>query len=60
MPSIRWSRKRSWRRAIDSTHPEFSGAITESFDAMDGGKEKKDVHGNEVAGMVHGTRLLES
>ena len=42
---------------IDSTHPEFSGAITESFDAIDGGNGEKAMPGNLAEGTVHGTEV---
>ncbi|MGH6857021.1 MAG: S8 family peptidase [Methylocella sp.] len=42
---------------IDSTHPEISGAITESYDAINGGKGEKAARGTEVAGFVHGTEV---
>jgi subtilisin family serine protease len=42
---------------VDSTHPEILGAITESYDAINGGKGEKATPGTEVAGIVHGTEI---
>ena len=42
---------------INSTHPEISGAITGSFDAIDGGNGEKAMPGNAADGMVHGTEV---
>ncbi|MGH6835063.1 MAG: S8 family peptidase [Methylocella sp.] len=42
---------------IDSTHPEISGAITGSYDAIDGGNGKQTLPGNLADGPVHGTEV---
>ena len=42
---------------IDSAHPEILGTITESYDAINGGKGEKALHGTEAAGIVHGTEV---
>jgi subtilisin family serine protease len=42
---------------IDSTHPEISGAITESFDAVDSGNGGKAIPGSSADGIVHGTEV---
>ncbi|MGH6841623.1 MAG: S8 family peptidase, partial [Methylocella sp.] len=42
---------------IDTTHPEISGAITESFDAVDAGDGRKAVPGSSADAMVHGTAV---
>jgi subtilisin family serine protease len=42
---------------IDSTHPEILGTITESYDAINGGKGEKALHRTEATGIVHGTEV---
>jgi subtilisin family serine protease len=41
--------------AIDMTHPDLAGAISDAFDAADDGKDdENDTHGTAVAGVIRG------
>jgi subtilisin family serine protease len=45
--------------AVDTAHPDFEGAVVETFDAVGGPDAEPDFHGTAVAGIIRSRHVVE-